>query len=329
VVKIARTKIFSYVSISVLAICGLAWATLSFGQGHLVATWEQPALSRSVLNGDAEAVKQELSRGADPNAIGPDGLSPLHQSVIHARTTIAQLLLDAHANPDIRTGNVRSMPNRHWTPLFFAVMGGREDLVKLLLKYGADANGLDADNNTPLYYGVARGANEIAAILVQAGARPLIQTPQPSLDSRPQFYSSDSSGWHASPLRVPELYVGVVQFDARKVESLLKKGADPNERAPSGHAPLHEAMKADPEISRLLLKYGADPNIRIQNASSNRWTPIFFAAYYGRDDLIEILLNAGAKADVTDAFGRTPLYYAKQKNKPKAAALLNRAGSRD
>jgi len=109
----------------------------------------------------------------------------------------------------------------------------------------------------------------------------------------------------------------------------LKSGADPNKRNPSGYTPLHEAMKSDLEICRSLLDHGADPNIRVRNLHgfSNDWTAIFFAAYYGRDDLISELLRHGARVNVVDAMGRSPLWYARDQRKEAAVKLLKAAGA--
>jgi ankyrin repeat protein len=132
---------------------------------------------------------------------------------------------------------------------------------------------------------------------------------------------------------IPQLYQAIMLHDKQRVENLLKSGADPNERVPSGLAALHEAMNCSVEICRLLLQHGADPNIRVakneQGGGTNDWTPLFYAAYDGRDDLVVELLRHGAKVNIVDAVGRSPLWYARDQKKDRAVQLLKAAGAHD
>src|SRR5207244_12800393 len=157
-------------TISFLAIWNLCFCAFSFAQGHLELVRQASPLRRAVLNGDARGLKDQLSRGANPNKRESDGFAPLHEAILFARIEIAQILLDAHADPDIRTGDFGPVPSNQWTPLFLAVNAGRIDLVKLLLEHGAEVNVTDVDHKTPLYYAIARQNNDIADLLLQAGA---------------------------------------------------------------------------------------------------------------------------------------------------------------
>lgn len=310
-------------AITLFAIWNLCFCAFSFAQGRLQAVGQASPLRHAVLNGDARGLKEELSRGANRNERESDGFAPLHEAMLFARTEIAQILLDARADPDIRTGDFGPVPSTQWTPLFFAVDAGRSDLVKLLLEHHANVNVTDRDNKTPLYYAVARQHNDIADLLLKAGAQPLPHPPPPLPQPSMEYYSSH--GRMPADKQVAELDLAIMQHDKAKVEALLKSGADPNKRNPSGNTPLLAAMKCDMEIVRLLLDDGADPKMR--NKSSNQWTPIFFAASYGRDDLISELLRHGAKVNIFDAMGKSPLWYAKTEKKQAAVKALKAAGA--
>eukprot|EP01045_Picozoa_sp_COSAG04_P017567 COSAG04_NODE_1563_length_6327_cov_5.968690_3_plen_326_part_00 len=97
----------------------------------------------------------------------------------------------------------------------------------------------------------------------------------------------------------------------------------------NGRTPLHHAaMCKQPEGAaagggRLLLAAGADATAR----SSARWTALHYAAEYGPDDpsLAGVLMGAGCNPAAKNSSGRTALDLAKEKNKPRMAALLEAA----
>jgi uncharacterized protein len=116
-----------------------------------------------------------------------------------------------------------------------------------------------------------------------------------------------------------------MENDAREVEHLLQRGANPNEMSPPGVSPLIEAMgyQTDPRIAELLIKYGADVNVRTpknERGQTNDWTPIFYAIYRKRTDLVAVLLKHGAKIELRDVQEKSPLDLAREVKDP---AIVN------
>ena len=90
--------------------------------------------------------------------------------------------------------------------------------------------------------------------------------------------------------------------------------------ASPSNKPLHNAARAElPDVVRwlhiaarlgnsniikiMLEKEGADVDARNESG----WTPLHTAANYGRVEAIKVLLEAGAKVNAEDTFGKPPL----------------------
>lgn len=132
---------------------------------------------------------------------------------------------------------------------------------------------------------------------------------------------------------IPLLYQAVLRKDAERVSALLTQGADANEMCPCGTPPLEAAafQAKDARISELLLAHGADPNRRTPKnlyGSTNGWTPLFYAVYEKRADLVALLLKHRAKIDIVDIQGKTPLMLARERKDPDVIRELKDAGAK-
>ncbi len=108
-----------------------------------------------------------------------------------------------------------------------------------------------------------------------------------------------------------KLYRAVRSGNIKEVKKLLRDGADPDIADAHGLTPLHQAAYwGEGEITALLLKAGAQVNAE---NNGKGWTPLHSAAVSGgmrsRQDVIELLLEAGAKQDAKDKHGWTPADY--------------------
>jgi ankyrin repeat protein len=206
-------------------------------------------LSYAAENDSPEILKMLLAAKADPN--GGTFESPLLAASLKQNTAAAELLLGAGADPNAVTKiNVMGMGyslavmnhEDHLTPLWLAVSLDQFPMVQLLLKFKADPNDLQTDENSLLFD--ALSDTNILQALLDAGAK---------VD-----WSRNSSNW--TPL------VGAIAGNhADAVKILLKHGANPHVQFFSdGDAPLHLAARklADTNIFLALLDYQADPNVR-------------------------------------------------------------------
>lgn len=117
-------------------------------------------------------------------------------------------------------------------------------------------------------------------------------------------------------IATPLDYAITHEKDFAVIIELLKQGADPNVVV-QGYSLLTSALLYDMDnIVKDLLHHGADPNIKGKRDE----TPLFDATY--DPELVQMLLDAGAKANATSDSGRTPLYNAVRYKHPDSAKLL-------
>jgi ankyrin repeat protein len=129
---------------------------------------ESGLLDEAVLRGDIETVRMLTTAGADVDARGVAGATPLDDAALKGQTEIARILLDHGARVDARNA---------WgaTPLQDAALGGHTPVAKLLIDRGADVNARESESgSTPLYSAAAMGHTDMAELLLEHGADPAI-----------------------------------------------------------------------------------------------------------------------------------------------------------
>ncbi|CBN73906.1 ankyrin 2,3/unc44 [Ectocarpus siliculosus] len=103
------------------------------------------------------------------------------------------------------------------------------------------------------------------------------------------------------------------------VQVLLDAGSDPHETGPDGTVALHvSAHKGQTEVLWSLLQHGA----RVDVADVSGLTPLAYAVSNDHGDATGLLCDYGANLDLVDAAGRTALHVASQDGKVNALAEL-------
>ena len=250
-------------------------------------------LEFAARQGCAECIPVLVEKGADINATDQDGITPLLSAMINGHYDAASVLLEKGANPNLadRTGR---------TPLYSAVddhtmpasnrPSPKEvdnettslDLVKALLAKSANVNA-QLKQQVPYRTKLDRGDDT----MLTTGTTPLLRAAK------------------AGDIPVMKL--------------LLEKGADPKLATRNGVNPLMAAAglgtkeedttgrrktQADSiEAIKLCLQAGVDINA----VDSRGQTALHGAAFWGLDDIVQFLADHGAKLDVKDRQGKTPL----------------------
>lgn len=191
-----------------------------------------------------------------------------------------------------------------------AIMFGKIDEVKRLVKAGADLNekfdfGMHRDITHLLLacmFSWEKSA-EIVKVLIDAGADVNVE-------------------WKGMNL----LHVAVEHAgDEAVIEPLVANGLDINEMNKAGQTPLYgAAFHGKIEWAETLIKNGADLNATEEYKRGQ--TPLHVAILKKHKEVAELLIAKGADVNAKDKFLYTPLDYAISKNHKELADLLRKHG---
>ncbi len=278
------------------------------------------ALLYAARQGCNECVESLVGAGADVNVPTPEGVTALMIALDNTNNEIAKFLLDQGANPHVwdvygRTALyiVIDRKNRGGGG-GFGFGGGR----------GGRGGGPPVDL-PPAPDGPEVTNMDIVTALLDAGVDP---NPQLSM-RRP----SNQGGRFSDPLLstgVTPLFRAAMDSDIEVMRALLDKGANPNVIG-MGATPFLIAAGVDPtrrggaggggdtEVLDLLIEHGADVNARITGVLSYSMriarsvsddegiSALHYAVQSENTDMVHYLLEHGARTDLLDWSGRTPL----------------------
>ncbi len=276
------------------------------------------ALMYAAREGCAECARALVEGGADPDAGDPRNVTPLLNALNNLHFDVAAVLLDAGASPDKfdRWGR---------TPLYAAVdmttvpHGGRPDIpsqskttsldvIERLLMKGANPN--IQLKLAPPYRDIRydRGCDR----MLTTGATPLLRAAKTfSLDALRLLVD------HGAMLELPNENGTTPLMAAAGYESLECdiRGYGPG----IPHYETEDVERKSIAALEILLDAGADVNARTTGGRLGAGqTALFGAAFWGWNDVVRYLVDRGARIDVADAAGLTPI-----------DAAIGRAGAHD
>lgn len=280
------------------------------------------ALHLASERGDAPLAELLLSAGANPNLRDARGRTPLYLAAVNGREAVAALLIVC-AGLDSR--NLEGT-----TPLAAAVANGHDAVARLLIEGGASANSPNNSGHTPLAFAVSAGRLLMVELLLSAGVDPR----RDGGDRVDLMYLAARSG----RLAIVEMLVDKgLRIDRRNehgwtpfmlaaflghaavADFLIEVGAYPNATDASGWTALHLASYAGhAEVIRRLIRRGAAVDLELPNYDS---TPLHLAAYYGHTQAAAALLEGGADP-CRRSSGQTPLLLACERGPEDLFRLL-------
>jgi ankyrin repeat protein len=122
------------------------------------------SLEYTAMRGETDVAKMLLAMGADPNAIGTGGTTPLADAAFRGNVDGVRLLL-AHG------ALVNAVSKAGTQPIHDAALGDSAEVIRELAIHGADINARTRDDaQTPLYIAAVMGKMKAVEALVALGA---------------------------------------------------------------------------------------------------------------------------------------------------------------
>ncbi|XP_009430308.1 ankyrin repeat and SOCS box protein 16 isoform X2 [Pan troglodytes] len=209
--------------------------------------------------------------------------APLAIATARGYTDCARHLIRQGAELDARVGGRAALHE--------ACARAQFDCVRLLLTFGAKANVLTEEGTTPLHLCTIPESLQCAKLLLEAGATVNLAAGE-----------SQETPLHVAAARGLEQHVALY----------LEHGADVGLRTSQGETALNAACagaegpgscRRHQAAARRLLEAGADARA----AGRKRHTPLHNACANGCGGLAELLLRYGARAEVPNGAGHTPM----------------------
>ena len=247
------------------------------------------ALHFAAREGALGAVRALADGGAKLDVVDPDGITPLYLAIINGHFDVAAVLVDKGA--DVRKGDRAGR-----TPLFMT----------------ADAHSMEWLFSRPIPEPSGElTALDLAVRLIAKGA-----DVNAKVTGRPFPLHHDSGGNRNIGEGATAFFKAATTSDIEMMRLLLDHGGDPSIATKNGTTPLMALAGLNwVEISslgteedtiegmKLLLERGADVNA----VNDNGETAMHGAAQRGADRVVQFLADRGARLDVKNSEGRTPM----------------------
>ncbi|HEV8487762.1 MAG TPA: ankyrin repeat domain-containing protein [Blastocatellia bacterium] len=270
--------------------------------GQLGVEYSKSSFVKQASEGDTIAVQLFLAAGMDPNVYDEaSGGNALMTAARGGHLETVSVLLAGGANPKGNTA---------------VILATRLDVLKLLLDHGADVNIGRLGGHTAL--AAATGTGDVARLklLLERGA---------------DVNAKDYNGRTVLMMAVEAAIFSRTQHNEESVRQLmdivqmfLMSKADVNAKDKYGRtALLSAAGNGAVDMVRILLDQGADVNASDKDEN----TALTHAVRGGYTDLVKILLAKGADVNAGPAT-RTPLSLAAALNKTDIVQLLINAGAK-
>jgi len=274
-------------------------------------------------------------------------------AAVENHAAIARALVAAGANANTRTleykfqdlvggagGIIHDRPQGGLTALMLAARQGALETGEVLLAGGAEINAEEPQYGfTAMQTALFNGHYAFAKMLLDKGASVNARTKESPPIRQQMLATTGTLEWVDFTGQTPFIRAALAG-DVTVMKLLLARGADPKISTFSGTTALmaaagvnwvvdqtaDEGPKALLEAVQLCVELGLDVNA----INSMGLTAVHGAANRGSDDIIRFLASKGARLDVKDKEGRTPLVWAEgvflathpARPKPSSIALL-------
>jgi ankyrin repeat protein len=255
------------------------------------------ALYHAAGGGHTDVMAFLLTRGAQASSKDSVGITPLTHASFEGQLGAVKLLFGIVGDKGLAETDEGGA-----TALHYAAYNGREEVAAWLLSHGLQANRKDKTGITPLMEASARGHVGMMQKLLQAtGGQGLTDT--------------DDQGWTA-------LHFAVMAGLGRPIDFLISNGAQATSKDLKGMTPLmHACVTKKLAVVCGLLRQEGDRGL--QETDQHGRTALHLACRSGAwEELVRMLLLAGADLTIVDNKGVTPRRAARRKGLTHLTALF-------
>jgi hypothetical protein len=192
-------------------------------------------------------------------------------------------------------------------PVYYAALCGFHDLVEhLITKHPQDVNANGGYYVRPLVAALAGEHFQTADLLRHNGADPIRRR-----NEKNPLHAAACSGNF-------EVVRKLIEYDPPVINARDGGGWTPLFWATQGH------RFKDGSVFRLLLEHGADINVQSQTGR----TPLHWASFNGRLEVVRLLLEHGADVEAKNNDGKTALQEAADRRRNEVVELLREHGAK-
>jgi ankyrin repeat protein len=267
-------------------------------------------LYSAIRANDIRQMKTLLDAGVSANAAGTDGTTALMAAAEIGSVDAMKLLLD-------RRADVNAKNSIGSTALMWSVTDPKK--VRLLLDAGADVNATSRGGRTALIVAAFTNPSaEVVRMLLAKGANVSVMDQRKFTPMSAATYGNDTATIRllldaSADINTADTFIGLTPLinaagnrNLEAVKLLLAKGANVNAVSKT------EGL---PRIQTGIVEFGG-------------FTPLLMAVPFGPPDIVKTLIDAGAKVNVQDYRGFTPLMLATaadQANPETVKLLISRS----
>ena len=239
-----------------------------------------------------QMVRFLIEQGAKVDLTDENGRTALSWAAGEANDRHVQLLLELGATADLADENGRTALSwgagasvESWLPL-----GNEEEVVRFLIEYGATVDLADKNGRTALSWAAQAGKKETVSLLLHNGAKP-------DLEDRHGLSPLWWGGGLCSVINASSSkFISTTSERDVNADEVSGAGFDKN----SGHG--HEEQNDGDGLDEIKDKNSAE-------FTEDRWANLDAPSFpeAGQMLVVKTLLEKGARVDVTDKKGRSPL----------------------
>jgi ankyrin repeat protein len=249
-------------------------------------------LYSAIRSNDLGQMKAVLDGGTRADAEGPDGITPLMVAAEAGSVEAMKMLIERGV--DVNARNTAGS-----TALMWSVTDVKK--VRLLLDHGADVNVAARSGRTALI--IASFANpsaDVVRLLLAKGAKVDVMDQRKVTPLNAATFGNDTATIRllidaSADIHMADTFIGLTPLinasgnrNLEAVKLLLAKGANVN------------AVSKTQDL----------PRIQTGTVEFGGWTPLLMAVPFGPTEIVKTLIDAGAKVNVQDYRGFSPLMLA-------------------